>query len=131
VGDALGSPDRGRLVLQFSKAALDQIEKKRKSLLGPVDELARQTLTELGRSYAQIEEAQSTVSAHLSSISKVAEEQDKVLKQLGLLEKRDDVVDKALSANDKLMGILNGGKDPEKTLSDLEEQIKNLRNPSN
>ncbi len=131
VGDALGSPDRGRLVIQFSKAALDQIEKKRKSLLGPVDELERQTLTELGRSYAQIEEAQSTVSAHLSSISKVTEEQDKVLKQLGLLEKRDAVVDKALSANDKLMGILNGGKDPEKTLSDLEEQIKNLRNPSN
>ncbi|HET8922562.1 MAG TPA: hypothetical protein VFN26_06150 [Candidatus Acidoferrum sp.] len=131
VGNALGSTDRAKLVLQFSEAAMEQIQLKRKSLLNPIDDLERQTLTELGRAYAQIQEAQNTVTAHLSSISKVTEEQDKVLKQLGLLEKRDAIIDKAVNANQTIMEILNGGKDPEKTMLDLEDQLKNLTKPSN
>ncbi len=131
IGNALGSTDRAKLVLQFSRAAMDQIEQKKRALLNPIDDLERQTLTELGRSYAQVQQAQDTVTAHLSSISKVTEEQDKVLKQLGLLQKRDAVIETAVDTNQKIMGILNSGKDVEKTLSDLEDQIKNLKKPTN
>lgn len=129
VGSALGSTDRAKLVLQFSEAAIDQIQSKRKSLLNPIDDLERQTLTELGRAYTQIQQAQSVVTAHLSSISKVTEEQDKVLKQLGVLQERDAIIAKAVNTNQAIMEILNGGKDPEKTLLDLAEQFKNLNKP--
>jgi len=129
IGNALGSTDRAKLALQFSEAAVKQIELKRKSLLSPIDELERQTLTELAGTYAQVQEAQSTVTAHLSSISKVTEEQDKVLKQLGLLEKRDAIIDKAVNANQTINDILNSGKDTEKTLTDLEEHLKSLTKP--
>ena len=131
VGNALGGTERAQLVLQFSKAAMDQIEQKKRSLMNPIDDLERQTLTELEKSYAQVQEAQGTVTAHLSSISKVTEEQDKVLKQLGLLQKRDALIESAVDANQRIMGILNAGKDVERTLSDLEEQIKNLKKPTN
>jgi len=130
VSNSLGGTDRGKLVLQFSKAAMDKIELKKKSLLDPVDDLERQTLTELGKAYAQIEEAQGTVTAHLSSISKVTEEQDKVLKQLGLFEKRDAIIDGAIDANQKIVDILGTGADPDKILADLEEQFKKLKKSS-
>lgn len=130
VSNALGSTDRGRLVLQFSKAAIEQIELKKKSLMDPVDELERQTLTELARSYTQIQEAQSTVTAHLSSISKVTEEQDKVLRQLGLFETRDAIIENAIDANQKIVDILGTNADPDKILTDLEEQLKNLKKAS-
>lgn len=129
VSSTLGSADRGNLVLQFSKAAMEQIELKKKSLLDPVDELERQTLTELAKSYTQIQEAQSTVTAHLSSISKVTEEQDKVLKQLGLFQTRDAVIDKAIDANQKIVDILGTNIDPDKILADLEDEFKKLKKP--
>lgn len=121
ISNSLGGNDRARLVLQFSKAAIEQIELKKKSLMDPVDELERQTLTELARSYTQIQEAQSTVTAHLSSITKVTEEQDKVLKQLGLFETRDVIIEKAIDANRKVVDILGPNADPDKILTDLEE----------
>lgn len=129
ISNALGGPDRGKLVLQFSKAAMKEIEAKKKSLLNPIDELERQTLTELAKSYTQLQEAQSTVTAHLSSVSKVTEEQDKVLKQLGVLQQRDAIIDAAVNGNQKVMGILGSGNDPEKTLADLEDQLKALKKP--
>jgi hypothetical protein len=129
IGNALGSADRGKLALQFSEAALNQIQAKEKSLLSPIDDLERQTLTELAGAYAQVQQAQSAVTSQLSSISNVTEEQDKVLKQLGLLEKRDAIVDKAVNANQTIMDILDSGKDAETTLKDLEEHIKNLQKP--
>jgi len=120
VSNAFGDPDRGKLVLQFSEAALKEIQAKRKSLLNPIDEQERQSLEELRKVYAQVEQAQGTVTAHLSSIQKVSEEQDQVLARLGLLKERDAIIDKALQTNQTIMGIIDAGKDATKTVEELE-----------
>jgi hypothetical protein len=131
VNSAFGDPDRGKLVLLFSEAALKQIEAKRKVLLNPIDEEERQSLEELRKVYAQVEQAQSTVTAHLSSIRKVSDEQDQVLARLGLLKERDSVIQKALQANQQIMGILDAGKDAEKTVQELEGFANKLKQSPN
>ncbi len=129
VNNTFGDPDRGKQVLLFSEAALKQIEIKRKALLNPIDEQERQSLAELRRVYAQVEQAQGTVTAHLSSIRKVTEEQDQVLARLGLLKSRDAIIEKALETNQQIMGILDAGKDAEKTVEELEGVAKKLGTP--
>jgi len=126
VNSALGDPDRGKQVLLFSEAALKQIEIKRKSLLSPIDDQERQSLEELRKVYAQVEQAQSTVTAHLSSIQKVTDEQDQVLARLGLLKSRDEIIEKALTTNQKIMGIIDQGNDAQKTIQELETFTNNL-----
>lgn len=127
VDSAFGDPDRGKQVLLFSEAALKQIEIKRKSLLTPIDEQERQSLEALRKVYAQVEQAQGTVTAHLSSIQKVTQEQDQVLARLGVLKERDAIVQKALDTNQEIMGILDAGKDAEQTVQELEGLLKKTR----
>ena len=130
VNDAFGDPDRGKLVLLFSESALKQIELKRKALLDPIDAQERSSLEELRRDYAQLEQAQATVTAHLSSIQKVTDEQNQVLARLGLLKSRDAIIDKALQTNQQIMSILNAGDDAENTVKQLGEAIKKLGIPT-
>lgn len=124
VNSALGDPDRGELVLVFSELALKKIEERRNSLIDPIDELERRTLEELRKAYSQLKQAQSTVTAHLSSIRKVTEEQDKVLERLGLLRKRDQIVETAIKTSEEIMGILDAGKGAADTLKELEAKLK-------
>jgi hypothetical protein len=130
VNNAFGDPDRGKLMLLFSEAALKQIQLKRKSLLNPIDEQERQSLSQLRTVYAQVQQAQDAVTAHLSSIRNVTDEQDQVLARLGLLKSRDTVIEKALETNQEIMGILDAGKDPEKTVEELEGLVKKLQKPA-
>ena len=127
VNSALGDPDRGQLVLQFSQAAMKEIENKRKSLLVPINEMEGKTLEELRKAYAQLKQAQSTVTAHLSSIRKVTEEQDRVLERLRLLRQRDQIIEKVITANQTIMGILDAGKDAAATLSELESRLETTK----
>jgi hypothetical protein len=127
---AFGDPERGKLVLQFSEEALREIQLKRKSLLDPIDQLERKTLDELRTVYAQVEQAQGTVTAHLSSIREVTAEQDQVLERLGLLKSRDAIIERALDANQQIMGVLDSGSDAGKTLENLEGLIKGLQKPA-
>jgi hypothetical protein len=49
---------------------------------------------------------------------------------LGLLKSRDTVIEKALQTNQEIMGILDAGKDPEKTVEELEGLVKKLQKPA-
>jgi hypothetical protein len=126
VNSAFGDPDRGKQVLLFSQSALKQIEIKRKALLNPIDEQERKSLDELRKVYAQVQQAQDAVTAHLSSVQKVTDEQDQVLERLGLLKTRDAVIEQALKTNQEIMGALDAGKDAKQTVTDLENIVKRL-----
>lgn len=130
VGNAFGDPDRGKMVLQWSEAALEQIQAKRKFLLDPIDAQEDKTLDELRKVYAQLEQAQSTVTAHLSSIRNVTEEQDKVLERLNLLRSRDQLIEGALKTNDEIVGLIDAGKSVKDTFDDLQKKINDLKNTS-
>ncbi len=124
---ALGGAERGEIVLQFAEAAASEIMRKRKSLLNPIKELERKTLQELRLSYAQIQEAQSAVVGHLRSLKSVQDEQDKVLQKVGLLEKRDRVVEKAIDVNESITSILDSGETAKTTLEAFKNKIDGLR----
>lgn len=127
VNSAMGDPDRAKLVLLFSEAALEEIELKRKSLLDPINDLEATTLDELRKVYGQVQQAQGTVTAHLSSIRKVTEEQDQVLERLGLLKGRDAAIENAVSTNQRIMDVLDKGEAPESTMKQLENLINKMK----
>jgi len=123
--EALGGGEQGEAVLQFAQAALGQIEQKRRALLVPLDDLERRTLQELQAAYAQIQQAQSSVTAHLSSLAKVQGEQDQLLERVHLLEKRDHLLDRAIAVNESVTGVLEAGQNVAETLMTLEETLHN------
>jgi hypothetical protein len=48
------------------------------------------------------------------------------MSRLGLLKGRDEIIDKALSANQEIMSILNSGQDAESTIKQLTDATKSL-----
>jgi hypothetical protein len=124
VSSAFANPERGKLALLFSEQAVQDIEAKRRSLLDPINAQEKLAMTELRTAYAQLIEAQSTVTGHLSSVRKVTEAQDDALARLGLLRQRDEAIDKAININEEVGGILNKGKNAIETLKDLEARLK-------
>jgi hypothetical protein len=126
IRNVFGSAERAKLVLEFAEAAVEEIQEKRKSLLDPINGLERRTLKELRSSYAQIQEAQGAITGHLRSLKKVQDEQNKILKQVGLLEKRDTIVKEAVDFNESITGIIDSGKEVEEILKDFTEEIKKL-----
>lgn len=121
-----GSSERAELVLEFAEAAVEEIQEKRKSLLGPIKELERRTLNELRTSYAQIQEAQGAIIGHLRSLKKVQDEQNKILKQVGLLEKRDAIIKKAVDFNESITGIIDSGMGVSEILEKFKGKIDEL-----
>jgi hypothetical protein len=124
VSSAFANPERGKLALQFSEQAVQDIEAKRRSLIDPINAQEKQALAELRTAYAQLIEAQSTVTGHLNSVHKVTEAQDEAFAKLGLLRQRDEAIAKAININDEVGGILNKGKNAIETLKDLEARLK-------
>jgi flagellar biosynthesis chaperone FliJ len=126
--DALGGGEQGAVVLEFAQAAVDQIERKRRSLLDPIDDLEQRTLQELQTSYGQIQRAQNSVTEHLRSLTKVQQEQDQFLQRVGLLEARDRAIERAIEVNESVMDVLDAGMSIEETLSTLERNLRSRRN---
>ena len=130
INSAFANPERGRLALLFSEQAIHDIEAKRRSLIDPINAQEKQALTELRSAYAQLIEAQSTITGHLSSVQKVTEAQDEAIAKLGLLRQRDAAIDKAININEEVGGILNKGKTAIETLKDLEARLKPAPTPA-
>ena len=130
VSSAFANPERGRLALLFSEQAVHDIEAKRRSLIDPINIQEKQALAELRGAYAQLIEAQSTVTGHLNSVQKVTEAQDEAIARLGLLRQRDEAIDKAININEEVGGILNKGKNAIETLKDLEARLKPASTPA-
>jgi hypothetical protein len=130
INSAFANPERGRLALLFSEQAIHDIEAKRRSLVDPINAQEKQALTELRSAYAQLIEAQSTITGHLSSVQKVTEAQDEAIAKLGLLRQRDAAIDKAININEEVGGILNKGKTAIETLKDLEAKLKPTTAPA-
>ena len=122
--DALGGGERGEAVLRFAEAAMEQIERKRRSLLDPIDDLEQRTLQELRSSYSQIQRAQASVSEHLRSLAKVQEEQDQFLNRIGLLGKRDELLGRAIAVNERVGDVLDAGMTVQETLRSLERALR-------
>jgi hypothetical protein len=121
----------GGVLLDFSDEAQRQINKKRQELLRPIDEQERLVIDEINAAYADLQGAQATIKAYLSSVVELKESQDLVMEKLEILERSERIVNAALNANETLTVILEEEKDVEKALemflSQIEEAQKRIR----
>ncbi len=70
-------------ILQWSQAAVAQIDAKRNELIDPLNERERQVRAEMNAAFNQVISANAQITAHLNSIRKVKELQNNMLKEVG------------------------------------------------
>jgi len=80
--------------------AMAEIDAKRHMLVDPIDKGERDLLDTVNTSFAQVELANATVTAHLNSLRKVQEVQDEVLKTFKIKDLRDEINQGLLKASD-------------------------------
>jgi hypothetical protein len=124
VNRSLGSRDRGETLQLIIAAANEAIAEKRQELLSPIDALEREALNELRAAYLEVFALQTSLTSYLQSLSDVTLSRDEILNELGLLQKRDEVLESILTLNDDIETIINAGGE----VGAMLEQIKDLLN---
>ncbi len=109
------------------KAVTDRLAKERKSLIDPLEVARKETLAELDRAYAELQRANTVVTAHLASIVKVHSLQDDLLAKAGLKDFRAKVGDEALRANSKVTDALTDASEVEDVLTKLKDAVAKLK----
>jgi hypothetical protein len=105
----------------------DRLARQRKELLIPIEDSRKASLQELDLAYAEMQRANSVLTAHLSSVTKVHSLQDELLTKAGLKGFREKVGDEALASNSKVTQALDGAQDTEKALTQLKESLAKLK----
>jgi len=124
VSRAFGDAERGQIVLEFAAAAMQNINAQRDELLAPVQKREKEVLNELEAIYFDLIKMQNAVTAHIQSAAEVESAQDDILERLGLLQKRDEIVEDALALNEKLEGAIKRGNEVDSVVKQLEELAK-------
>jgi hypothetical protein len=115
--------DRMSLIV---KGVMDRIAKERRELIDPLEKNRKETLAELDRAYAELQRANTVVTAHLASVVKVHSIQDDLLAKVGLKDFRTKVGDEALKANSKVTDALTEASEVEAVLEKLKKAIAKL-----
>jgi hypothetical protein len=115
--------DRMSLIV---KGVMDRIAKERRELIDPLEKNRKETLAELDRAYAELQRANTVVTAHLASVVKVHSVQDDLLAKVGLKDFRTKVGDEALKANSKVTDALTEASEVEAVLEKLKKAIAKL-----
>lgn len=109
------------------KGVTDRLAKERKDLIEPLEAARKETLAELDRTYAELQRANTVVTAHLASVVKVHSLQDDLLAKAGLKDFRSKVGDEALKANSKVTNAISDASEVEAVLQNLKEAISKLQ----
>ncbi len=96
----------GLILLDWSQAAQQQINKKRQEMLKPIDAQEQFMLSEIDSAYADLQRSQSTVKAYLASVVELKTQQDQALAKVVALEKVEATMAKIIAANEKLAKVL-------------------------
>ena len=94
-----------------------RIEKQRQELIGPVEDSRKAKLQELDMAYAQMQQANAVVTAHLASVMKVNSVQDELMVKAGLKDFRQKVGEAALDSDKQVEKALNTSKDVEDAIT--------------
>lgn len=109
------------------KEVTDRLAKQRKELIEPLEAARKETLAELDRAYAELQRANTVVTAHLASIVKVHSVQDDLLAKAGLKDFRSKVGEEALKVNSKVTDAVSEALEVEVVLAKLKEAISKLK----
>lgn len=122
VGPNAAQADKDRIYEEMRKTVLgisSRVEKQRQELTAPIETARKARLQELDMAYAQLQQANSVLTAHLASIVKVNTVQDELLAKVGLKDFRQKVGDSALELDKQIEEALSTAKDVEDAVSKL------------
>lgn len=123
VSRVIGDAERGQIMLDFARVALEEIEAQRSELIEPLVQQEQVVLNHLSESYAQLQQAQAQVTAYLSSARDVTRSQDEILEMMGIRELRDDALERAVRLSEELAATARAGESPAEALEKMKALI--------
>ena len=115
--------DKDRAFAEMRKVVegvMDRVERQRKEFTDEIEAARKARLQELDMAYAQLQQANAVLTAHLASIVKVNTAQDEVLAKAGLQNFREKVGEAALDADKQVEEAL-------KTATDVDDALKKVK----
>jgi hypothetical protein len=132
--EKLSSKEKARLgmvLIDFSKAAQEQINKKRKSLIDPLNEQERYVLDQLRESYADLQRGSAAIKGYLVSAVKLVEQRDEVSQKIGLLKAQKKIITSAVGLSDKAAKALKTAEKANDGISKFIEIIGKVKGDTN
>jgi len=117
----------GIVLLEFAKAAQQQINERRKSLIEPIDEQEGYVLDQLRAGYADIQRGSVAIKGYLASTVKLVEQRDAVLERMGALETQRELLNVAVAASDAAVKALNTARDVEAGMKDFLDEFEKTK----
>jgi hypothetical protein len=114
----------GETLMNFSEAALTQINKKRNELLNPINAQESMVLEEISAAYTDLQRANASIKGYLASAVELKEKQDQVLEMLDVLDKKNKVIDEIYSANDNISKAL---KNDDVSIDDIRGKLEGAK----
>jgi DNA polymerase III delta prime subunit len=107
------------VLLDFSKAAQEQVNKQRKLLIRPIDQQEAYVLDQLRMGYADLLRSSAAIKGYLASVAKLVEQREAIYQKLGVLETQRKIVDAATRLSDGAVITLNATKDADKGITEF------------
>jgi hypothetical protein len=123
VSRVMGDAERGQIMLDFAEVALAEIEAQRSELIEPLNQQEEMVLDHLAESYAQLQQAQTQVTAYLASAQEVTRSQDEVLEAMGIRQLRDNALRRAVQLSEDLATAAKTGETAAEALERMRELI--------
>lgn len=76
---------------EFVQVGTERVERKRRELLGPIEQQEAAVISKINEAHRQIQAAQAIVTGHLASVRKVREVQNEILAGVGLKGLREEI----------------------------------------
>ena len=111
----------------FLEVVREDIESFRQEQLSLVIKQEQELLSAIDRSYYQIHYANSIVTGHLSSITKVYDAQDQILKEFGIQGLRKDIGETLADTSRKVSEYTDQAKTIDEKLDETEKKIEDWK----
>ncbi len=114
----------GMVLIDFSKAAQEQINQQRKSLMKPIDQQEAYVLDQLRMGYADLLRSSITIKGYLASVVKLVEQREAISQKLGILKTERKIVDVATRLSDDAVMTLNAAKKADEGVTEYFDNMK-------
>jgi hypothetical protein len=119
-------PDEpARMMMDFAQAAHEEMNRKRREMLQPLEQMRATALAEINASYAEVLAAQSAITARLQAASRVTQEQDRLVDSLA---RKEGTAQKIRAGMDCVNGKVTSALDTLQPLEAIKLEEINLEN---
>ncbi len=117
----------GMVLLDFSKAAQEQISRRRKSLVQPIDEQEGYVLDQLRAGYADLQRGSTAIKGYLMSVVDLVEQRDVILRKVGALETQRKMIDAAVALSEGAVRTLDAAEEADEGIAEFLERMKRAK----